>query len=79
MYIPVAEMHPVHWVTVHVGVGLRAVRGLGRCGSCTLVCTIENHNFPGDEQPSGLTVKQSPNAQGIFQPITGPTSWAGGP
>ena len=79
MYMPVAEMHPVHWVTVHVGVGLRAVRGLGRCGSCTLVCTIEIHNFPGDEQPSGLAVKQSPNAQDIFQPITGPTSCAGGP
>ena len=47
--------------------------------SCTLVCTMENHNFPGSEQPSGLAVKQSPKAQDIFQPITGPTSCAGGP
>ena len=47
--------------------------------SCTLVCTMENHNFPGGDQPSGLAVKQSPNTQDIFQPITGPTSCAGGP
>ena len=46
MYIPVAEMHPVYWVTVHVGVGLRAVRGLGRCGSRLFMYTCVYNGEP---------------------------------
>ena len=36
-----------------------------------------NHNTPGCEQPSGLDVNQSPNAQDTFQPIPGLFSCAG--
>ena len=35
------------------------------------------HNSLGHEQPSGLDVKQSPNAQDAFQPIPGLISCAG--
>ena len=38
---------------------------------------IENHNSLGCEQPSGLDVKQSPNAQDVFRPIPGLISCAG--
>ena len=36
-----------------------------------------NHNALGCERPSGLDVKQSPNAQDVFQPIPGLISCAG--
>ena len=38
---------------------------------------IENHNSLGCKQPSGLDVKQSPNAQDVFRPIPGLISCAG--
>jgi len=38
---------------------------------------IENHSFLGREWPSGLDVKQSPNAQDAFRPIPGLISCAG--
>ena len=37
----------------------------------------KNHNSLGCEQPLGLDVKQSPDAQDAFQPIPGLISYAG--
>ena len=37
---------------------------------------IENHNSLGHERPSGLDVKQSPDAQDAFRPIPGLISCA---
>ena len=39
--------------------------------------SIKNHNSLGREWPSGLDVKQSPNAQDTFRPIPGLISCAG--
>ena len=49
---------------------------------CTYTCilgyqSILNHNSLGCERPSGLDVKQSPNAQDVFWPIPGLISCAG--
>ena len=38
---------------------------------------IHNHNFLGCKQPSGLYVKQSPNAQNVFWPMQGLTAVLG--
>ena len=46
--------------------------------TCTWIdCRFENHNSLGCKQPLGVDIKQSPNAQDMFQPIPGLISCAG--
>ena len=63
------------WCLLHLGKTLAGSlsESYALC-MCMYTCVheqIENHNSPSCEQPLGLVVKQSPDAQDMFRPIPG--------